>query len=336
MKRLFIFLAVCMTACPMSATVPIEPENDEDKLVKEYIAYVNKHTSRYVNATFNAPKKIDVEVYTWFPDDEDYISSLKDVVCPLSDQLLDYGYVYNVTCYSVDLYDFFYEAENHGEFIELSRKRYLPLELWKGKAIRKLEFTIDSSTSDKSEEAQHNKIRSVEDCLRSLIGYWKGIEDEEFLIVSFDEREHTIEPTFQGKPADEFSKWVQENIEIQSAKLKKSKQVVYVQFTVNCEGGLSDLKIKDGTDCPFAFETLKSIQASPTWGLNLDISVFIDGLSNENTVTDVVIREKTYVLPIIFTKKKHLSDEDVEKAIVQKENIQSDSRRLKPVVVYVK
>ena len=320
-------------ACPMTAIAQVEPEDDENKLVKEYIAYVNEYTSRCVNATFKAPKEIDVEVYTWFPEDEDYISSLKDDVCPLSDQLLDYGYVYNVTCYGMDLNDLFYDQENHGEFIKFSRRRVLPIEKMKGKAIRKFEFTIDSSASDKSKETEHNRIRSVEDCLRSLIESWKHFEDEFHLDILL---EHTIEPTFQGSTADEFSKWMQENIDTQSAKLKKSKQVVYVQFTVNCEGHISDSKILDGTDCPFASAILMSIQDSPTWNPNLDISACNAWRSNELVLKDVVIREKTYVLPIIFTRKKHLSNEDVEMTLGHNANIQRGGQSLTPAVVYVK
>lgn len=328
-RRLYCTVSILFLLLSQVSSYAQEVSDEEQKLAEQYIEYVSRHISPNTTITLRAPKEIDVEVYTWFPDNEDFISSLKNVICPLPKQLLDYGYVYNITCYCVDPSEYFVK-KSQGESIILSRKSYVDSEKWKKNIIRKFEFKRDSSNSYTSTEKTNNKKRSVEECLHSLIEYWKSLEEDLFNISIMSVIERDVEPTFQGGSADEFSKWVQDNIDTQCAKLKMPKHIVLVQFTVNCEGRTSNSKIIDGADWPFAYLAITSLQNSPAWRPALKISI------TDDVVSSVEIREKTYVLPIIFVKKKYMNDGNIEKSLESIENIHSDSSCLNPAVVYVK
>ncbi|MBE6245115.1 MAG: energy transducer TonB [Bacteroidales bacterium] len=73
-------------------------------------------------------------------------------------------------------------------------------------------------------------------------------------------------PTFQGKDANEFTKWVYNNIEYpEIAKENGIQGRVTVQFTIDKDGSVKDVKVLRGVDSSLDKEAVRVIQKSPKW-----------------------------------------------------------------------
>ena len=73
-------------------------------------------------------------------------------------------------------------------------------------------------------------------------------------------------PTFQGKDANEFTKWVYNNIEYpEIAKENGVQGRVTVQFTIDKDGSVKDVKVLRGVDSSLDKEAVRVIQKSPKW-----------------------------------------------------------------------
>ncbi len=73
-------------------------------------------------------------------------------------------------------------------------------------------------------------------------------------------------PTFQGKDANEFTKWVYDNIEYpEIAKENGIQGRVTVQFTIDKDGSVKDVKVLRGVDSSLDKEAVRVIQKSPKW-----------------------------------------------------------------------
>ena len=130
-----------------------------------------------------------------------------------------------------------------------------------------------------------------------------NLEDSEDLAVDIKEYvEETVEeaveeeaipfqlveqkPKFQGGDANAFSKWVAENLEYpEIAKENGVQGRVMLQFTVNPNGSISDVKVLRGVDPSLDKEAVRVVSKSPKWepGRQRDRAVKV-----------------TYTFPVIF------------------------------------
>lgn len=130
-----------------------------------------------------------------------------------------------------------------------------------------------------------------------------NLEDSEDLAVDIkDYVEETVEevveeeaipfqlvekkPSFQGGDANAFSKWVAENLEYpEIAKENGVQGRVMLQFTVNPNGTISDVKVLRGVDPSLDKEAVRVVSKSPKWepGKQRDRAVKV-----------------TYTFPVIF------------------------------------
>ena len=93
-------------------------------------------------------------------------------------------------------------------------------------------------------------------------------------------------PSFNGGDANEFSKWV--NSKLQYPEIAKENGVqgrVTLQFTVNPDGSVSNVKVLRGVDSSLDKEAVRVVSMSPKWkpGKQRDRAVKV-----------------TYTLPVIF------------------------------------
>ena len=75
-----------------------------------------------------------------------------------------------------------------------------------------------------------------------------------------------VKPTFNGGTANEFSKWVNENLKYpQAAKDAGAQGRVLLQFTVYPDGSVRDTKVLRGVNPDLDAEALRVVSASPDW-----------------------------------------------------------------------
>ena len=86
-------------------------------------------------------------------------------------------------------------------------------------------------------------------------------EEETIFVVNVEEK-----PTFNGGDANEFSKWV--NARLVYPEVAKENGVegrVTLQFTVDKEGRLGDVKVLSSPDETLAREAVRVVSSSPKW-----------------------------------------------------------------------
>ena len=96
-------------------------------------------------------------------------------------------------------------------------------------------------------------------------------------------------PSFNGGDANEFSKWVNKNLNYpEIAKENGVQGKVTLQFTVNPDGTVSNVKVLRGVDSSLDKEAVRVVSASPKWkpGKQRDRAVKV-----------------TYTFPVIFQLK---------------------------------
>jgi len=75
-----------------------------------------------------------------------------------------------------------------------------------------------------------------------------------------------VKPTFNGGDANEFSKWVNENLKYpKTAKDAKVQGRVVLQFTVYPDGKVQDVKVLRGVHPDLDAEALRVVSSSPDW-----------------------------------------------------------------------
>ena len=148
-----------------------------------------------------------------------------------------------------------------------------------------------------------DQIDIVDDNIKVDDSMFQNIEDsnEGFEIMDYIEsapEEETIEeeaipfqlveekPSFNGGDANEFSKWV--NSKLQYPEIAKENGVqgrVTLQFTVNPDGSVSNVKVLRGVDSSLDKEAVRVVSMSPKWkpGKQRDRAVKV-----------------TYTFPVIF------------------------------------
>ena len=93
-------------------------------------------------------------------------------------------------------------------------------------------------------------------------------------------------PKFQGGDANAFSKWVAENLNYpEIAKENGVQGRVMLQFTVNPNGTISDIKVLRGVDPSLDKEAVRVVSKSPKW---------TPGRQRDRAV------KVTYTFPVIF------------------------------------
>lgn len=103
--------------------------------------------------------------------------------------------------------------------------------------------------------------------------------------VPFSEIE--VKPTFQGGDAAAFARWVNQNLEYPEVAFQNGIQGrVYVQFTVEIDGSVDQVKVLRGADPVLDKEALRVVSASPKW---------TPGQSGGKPVP------VTYTFPVIFS-----------------------------------
>ncbi|MBR4979946.1 MAG: energy transducer TonB, partial [Bacteroidales bacterium] len=87
------------------------------------------------------------------------------------------------------------------------------------------------------------------------------VEEEEIPFAIVEDK-----PLFQGKDANEFTKWVYSNIEYpEIAKENGIQGRVTVAFTIDKDGSVKDVKVLRGVDSSLDKEAVRVIQKSPKW-----------------------------------------------------------------------
>jgi protein TonB len=101
------------------------------------------------------------------------------------------------------------------------------------------------------------------------------VEKKQQVVAEVEEIEETIpfavvevKPMFQGKPADEFVKWIYgklQNNYPQAAQENNIQGTVRVSFTVNVDGSLSDIKSLRKIDPILEDCVIELVKKSPKW-----------------------------------------------------------------------
>lgn len=109
----------------------------------------------------------------------------------------------------------------------------------------------------------------------------EGVEEEAIPFQLVEEK-----PSFNGGDANEFSKWVNSRLEYpEIAKENGVQGRVTLQFTVNADGSVSNVKVLRGVDASLDKEAVRVVSMSPKWkpGKQRDRAVKV-----------------TYTFPVIF------------------------------------
>lgn len=108
------------------------------------------------------------------------------------------------------------------------------------------------------------------------------IDEEEEVPFIFVE----VKPSFNGGDANEFSKWVNSKlIYPEIAKENGVQGKVTLQFTVNADGSVSNVKVLRGVDSSLDKEAVRIVSSSPKW---------TPGRQRDRAV------KVTYTFPVIF------------------------------------
>ncbi len=119
-----------------------------------------------------------------------------------------------------------------------------------------------------------------------IMDYIEEAEEEEVEEEAIPFQLVEEKPTFQGGDANEFSKWV--NSRLVYPEIAKENGVqgrVTLQFTVNADGTVSNVKVLRGVDSSLDKEAVRVVASSPKWkpGKQRDRAVKV-----------------TYTFPVIF------------------------------------
>lgn len=119
-----------------------------------------------------------------------------------------------------------------------------------------------------------------------IMDYVEDVEDEvvEEEAIPFQLVEQ--KPSFNGGDANEFSKWVNQRLVYpEIAKENGVQGRVMLQFTVNADGSVSNVKVLRGVDASLDKEAVRVVSSSPKWkpGRQRDRAVKV-----------------TYTFPVIF------------------------------------
>jgi len=119
-----------------------------------------------------------------------------------------------------------------------------------------------------------------------IMDYVEEVAEEEVEEEAIPFQIVEVKPSFQGGDANTFSKWVANNLVYpEIAKENGVSGRVMLQFTVNPNGSISDVKVLRGVDSSLDKEAVRVVSSSPKWepGRQRDRAVKV-----------------TYTFPVIF------------------------------------
>ena len=94
-----------------------------------------------------------------------------------------------------------------------------------------------------------------------IMDYHAAVEEEAIPFALVEEK-----PKFQGGDANTFSAWVNKNLQYpEIAKENGVQGRVTLQFTVNTDGSVSDVKVLRGVDSSLDKEAVRIVSMSPKW-----------------------------------------------------------------------
>ena len=136
------------------------------------------------------------------------------------------------------------------------------------------------------DDSMFQNLEDSDDLAVEIMDYVEEVEEEtvEEEAIPFQLVEH--KPKFQGGDANDFSKWV--NSKLVYPEIAKENGVqgrVTLQFTVNADGTVSNVKVLRGVDPALDKEAVRVVSMSPKWkpGKQRDRAVKV-----------------TYTFPVIF------------------------------------
>ena len=119
-----------------------------------------------------------------------------------------------------------------------------------------------------------------------IMDYKEEVQEEVIEDEVFDFHVVEQKPSFNGGDANEFSKWVNKNLDYpEIAKENGVQGRVILRFTVNPDGSVSNVTVLRGVDSSLDKEAVRVVSKSPKWkpGRQRDRAVKV-----------------TYTFPVIF------------------------------------
>ena len=114
-----------------------------------------------------------------------------------------------------------------------------------------------------------NLFQNLEDDANMGVEIMDYVEEVQEEVVQEEEIPFQLveeKPTFQGGDANEFSKWVNKNLVYPDiAKENGVQGRVLLQFTVNTDGSVSNVKVLRGVDSSLDKEAVRVVSQSPKW-----------------------------------------------------------------------
>ncbi len=145
---------------------------------------------------------------------------------------------------------------------------------------------IDIVDDDIKVEDNILNLEDNDDIGVEIMDYVEDVAEEEVEEEAIPFQIVEVKPTFQGGDANTFSKWVANNLVYpEIAKENGVSGRVMLQFTVNPNGTISDVKVLRGVDASLDKEAVRVVSSSPKWepGRQRDRAVKV-----------------TYTFPVIF------------------------------------
>lgn len=119
-----------------------------------------------------------------------------------------------------------------------------------------------------------------------IMDYVENVKEEEVEEEAIPFQMVEQKPTFMGGDANTFSKWVNERLVYpEIAKENGVQGRVTLQFTVNADGSVSNVKVLRGVDSSLDKEAVRVVSSSPKW---------TPGRQRDRAV------KVTYTFPVIF------------------------------------
>lgn len=140
-----------------------------------------------------------------------------------------------------------------------------------GEAIDQAVEAVENAAGQAAQEAQ-NAVGAARDLALEALDEIKGTAEEAAAkalaeaagaipFVSVEEK-----PTFNGGDANDFSKWVNQNIQYPAVAQEKGVEGrVVLGFVVDENGQVKDVKVLKGVDPALDAEAVRVVSASPKW-----------------------------------------------------------------------
>ena len=132
-----------------------------------------------------------------------------------------------------------------------------------GEAIDQAVEAVENAAGQAAQEAQ-NAGGAARDLALEALDEIKGTAEEAAGAIPFVSVEE--KPTFNGGDANDFSKWVNQNIQYPTVAQEKGVEGrVVLGFVVDENGQVKDVKVLKGVDPALDAEAVRVVSASPKW-----------------------------------------------------------------------